>query len=174
MPATFSPEFQVCTILSEIGCVPSNFSEIADRHATSRVLAALQGRNDFDPEDAQHYLAVARRMKMLAEEFPVPIDWRKTQKIKEILAERRTATRPIPFAVVFIGSLLFKSVSSGRVETCPSYQDCAAFKTPLAANAAKQVLDQMGQRDLRTTTITNEPRAPETIFSDLRDFGFTQ
>src|SRR5712664_2712603 len=102
MLATLSDEMQINRIIDELDCVPSNFSEIADRHSNSRVIAALKGTNDFDPEDGQYYLGLARQMKRLAEEFPVPIDWRKTQRIKEILAARRATARPVPFTVVLI------------------------------------------------------------------------
>lgn len=174
MPATLAPESQVARILDDIDCVPSNFSEIADRHSNSRVIAALKGANDFDPEDGQYYLGLARQMKRLAEEYPVPIDWRKTQRIKEILAARKTQARPVPFAVVLIGPLLFKQISSGRVETTNNYQECAAFKDILVAHAAARILNDMGQVGVRFTTITNECRAPETISNKLADFGVNQ
>jgi hypothetical protein len=172
MLATLSTESQVAQILDAIGCVPTNFSEIADRHATSRVLAGLQGRNDFDPEDGQYYLLIARKMKKLADEYPVPIDWRKTHAIKEILAARKTHARPVPFAVIFIGPALFKRISSGQIETTTDYQSCAAFKDPMVAHAAARILNDMGQVGVRFTTITNEVRAPETFVSKLSDVGF--
>lgn len=173
MLAALSPESQVARILDEIGCAPSNFSEIADRHAISRVLAGIQGRNDFDPEDGEFYLSVARQLKKLAEDYPVPISWKETQKIKQILTTRtKTQARPIPFYVVFIGPALFKQIVSGTVETTTSYEECAAFKDPMVAHAAARLLDQMGQLGVRFTTITNEPRAPETFVSKLSDVGF--
>ncbi len=172
MLATLSPEMQVNQILEHIDCVPSNFSEIADRHSNSRVIAALRGANDFDPEDGEYYLGLARQMKKLAEEYPVPIDWRKTQRIKEILAARKTQTRPVPFAVVFVGPALFKQIVSGAVETTTSYQDCAAFNNAMTAHAAARILDGMGQIGVRFTSITNEIRAPETFVSKLADVGF--
>jgi hypothetical protein len=172
MLTALSPELQVSRILDDIGCVPSNFTEIADRHANSRVIAALKGTNDFDPEDGQYYLGLARQMKRLAEEYPVPIDWRKTQRIKEILAARKTQARPVPFAAIFIGPLLFKQIVSGRVETTTSYEECAAFKDVLVAHDAARILDAMGHVSVRYTTITNEVRAPETIVSRLSDVGF--
>jgi hypothetical protein len=171
MLAALSPEAQVNRILEDIGCAPSNFSEVADRHANSRVLAGLQGRNDFDQEDGEYYLGMARQMKRLAEEYPVPIDWRKTQRIKEILATRKT-TRPIPFTVVLIGPAMFKQIVSGTVETTTSYQDCAAFKDVMTAHAAARILNDMGQLGVRFTSITNEVRAPETFVSKLADLGF--
>jgi hypothetical protein len=172
MLATFSSEMQVNRILEDIDCVPSNFSEIADRHSNSRVIAALQGRNDFDPEDGEYYLGLARQMKRLAEEYPVPIDWRKTQRIKEILAACKVHARPVPFTVVFIGPALFKQIVSGRVETTSSYQECAAFKDVLVAHDAARILNGMEQVGVRFTTITNEYRAPETFISKLADLGF--
>jgi hypothetical protein len=111
-------------------------------------------------------------MKKLAEEYPVPISWKETQRIKEILAARRTQARPIPFAVVFVGSALFKQISSGRIEMTASYQDCAAFKDVLVAHAAARILNEMGQVGVRYTSITNESRAPETFVSKLADLGF--
>src|ERR1700687_2545476 len=136
MLAALSPENQVARILDEIGCAPSNFSEIANRHANSRVIAALQGRNDVDPEDGEYYLGVARQLKKLAQEYPVPISWKETQRIREILAARKTQMRPIPFYVVFIGPALFKRISSGQIEATTDYQSCAAFKDGFVAHDA--------------------------------------
>lgn len=173
MLATLSPEMQVNQILEHIDCVPSNFSEIADHHSNSRVIAALRGANDFDPKDGEYYLGLARQMKRLAEEYPVPIDWRKTQRIKEILAARRATTRPTPFTVIFIGPALFKQILSGRIETTTSYQECAAFKNSLVAIDVARILNEkMGQVGVRFTTITNERRDPETFASKLADVGF--
>jgi hypothetical protein len=175
MLATLSPEAQINRILEDVDCVPSNFTEIASRHSNSRVIAALKGQNDFDPEDGQYYLALARQMKKLGEEyFPIPIDWRKTQRIKEILETRKVQARPVPFAVVFIGPALFKQIASDRVETTTSYSECAAFKDILLAHHAARILDGMGQIGVRFTTITNESRAPETFVSKLVDVGFEQ
>lgn len=172
MLATLSDETQINRILEDVDCVPSNFTDIADRHSNSRVIAALKGTNDFDPGDGEYYLGLARQMKKLAEEFPVPIDWRKTQRIKEILAARKTQARPVPFTVVLIGPVIFKRISSGQIETTTSYQDCAAFKDAMTAHAAARILDGMGQIGIRFTTITNEVRAPETFVNKLADVGF--
>ena len=161
MLATLSPEMQVNQILEHIDCVPSNFSEIADHHSNSRVIAALRGANDFDPKDGEYYLGLARQMK------------RKTQRIKEILAARRATTRPTPFTVIFIGPALFKQILSGRIETTTSYQECAAFKNSLVAIDVARILNEkMGQVGVRFTTITNERRDPETFASKLADVGF--
>jgi hypothetical protein len=171
MLAALSPEAQVNRILEIIGCAPSNFSEIADRHSNSRVIAALKGANDFDPKDGEYYLNLARQLKKLAEEYPVPISWKETQRIKQILASRNQG-RPVPFAVVFIGQTLFKQIVSGRVETTTDYQSCAAFKDPTVAHVAARILNDMGQIGVRFTTITNESRAPETFISKLSEVGF--
>ena|SRR6266481_1357194 len=174
MLAALSPEAQVNTILDDIGCAPTNFTDIADRHANSRVLAALKGTNDFDPADGEYYLGLARQMKRLAEEYPVPIDWRKILQIKQILAARKTQARPVPFTVVLIGQELFKQIVSGTIETTTNYQNCAAFKDVMTAHAAARILVDMGQFPVRFTTITNERRDPETFISKLADVGFTQ
>jgi hypothetical protein len=171
MLAALSPEAQVNRILEDIGCAPSNFSEIADRHSNSRVIAALQGRNDFSPEDAQFYLGLARQMKKLAEEYPVPISWKETQRIKQILAARNQGP-PVTFGVVFIGPLLFKRIVSGVIETTTSYSDCAAFKDNLVAIDAARILDRMGKIGVRVTTINTERRSPETFVSTLSEVGF--
>jgi len=142
MLAALSPEAQVNRILDEVLCVPSSYSKIADRNANSRVIAALKGENDFSPEDGHYYLQIAREMKRLAEEFPVPIDWSQTQRIKEILAARRTQARPTPFTVIFIGPALFKQIVSGTIETTTSYQECAAFKNSLVAIDVARILDE--------------------------------
>ena len=87
---------------------------------------------------------------------------------------RRPGTHPTPVAVVFIGPAPFKQISSGRVETTASYQDCAAFANPTVAMAAARLLDAKGERGIRTTTITNETRDRSTIYEKLSDFGFAQ
>jgi hypothetical protein len=171
MLAALSPEAQINRILEDVDCVPSNFTEIASRHSNSRVIAALKGQNDFGPEDGQYYLRLAREMKKLSQECPVPIDWRKTQAIKEILASRNQG-RPVPFAVVLIGGQLFKQITAGQIETASDYQSCAAFEDISVAHAAARILDGMGQLGVRFTTITNELRSPETFVSKLADLGF--
>jgi len=173
--ASLSCESQINQILSELDCAVSNYAAIANKLSPSRVAAALSGTNDFSATDGEHHLQIARSMKRLADEASVPIDWRKIERIREVLGTRQTkASRPIPFAVVLVGSALFKQVSSGRVETTTSYQDCAGFKNVLVANTAAKLLDGMGASGLRVTTITNEPRSAETISEHLADFGFAQ
>jgi hypothetical protein len=174
MAGTFSPESQIAGILDQIGCAPSNFADIVGRCSTSRMIQALKLTNDFSSKDGQYYLDFARQLKKLAETYPVPIAWKETVKIRQIVAARRATTRPVPFAIV-IDSALFKQITpNGQVETAADYLTCAAFKNELVARAAAKILDSMGQTGLRTTTITNQVRAPETIFSELRDFGFVQ
>ncbi len=172
MLATLSPEMQVNQILEHIDCVPSNFSEIADRHSNSRVIAALKGTNDFEPEDGEYYLGLARQMKRLAEEYPVPIDWRKTQRIKEILATRKATAQPVPFTVILIGPALFKQIVSGTIETTTSYEQAAAFESGLVAIDAARLLDRMGHGGVRVVTVTNMRRDPATFVSKLADVGF--
>jgi len=114
-------------------------------------------------------------MKTLAEEYPVPISWKETQRIREILAARRATTRPTPFTVIFIGPALFKQIVSETVETTTDYKTCAAFKDITVAHAAARILNEnMGQIGVRFTSITNECRAPETFIDKLSDVGFEQ
>ncbi|SRR6266481_5310480 len=175
MLAALSPEAQVNTILDDIGCAPTNFTDIADRHANSRVIQGLKGQNDFSAEDGEYYLGLARQMKRLAEEFPVPISWKETQRIKQILATRKAIARPIPFTVVLIGPALFKRIVSGVIETTDSYQSCAAFQDTSVAHAAARILNEnMGQIGVRFTSITNEVRDPATFIDKLSDVGFEQ
>ncbi len=175
MLAALSPESQINTILDDIGCVVTNYTDIAGRCANSRVLQALKGQNDFSAEDGEYYLGLARQMKRLAEEYPVPISWKETQRIKQILAERKVQVRPVPFTVVLIGQELFKQIVSGTIETTTSYQECAAFKDISVAHAAARILNEnMGQIGVRFTSITNEVRGPETFIDKLSDAGFTQ
>jgi len=170
--ATYSAESQINRILNELDCAVSNYAAIANRLSGSRVAAALAGTNDFSMADGEYHLRIARQMKTLAEEHLVPIDWRRVEKVREILTARKTQARPVPFTVIFIGPALFKQIVSGKVETTTSYQDCAAFKVPMTAHAAAKLLDGMGQAGVRFTTITNEVRAPETFVSKLADVGF--
>jgi hypothetical protein len=173
MLATLSTESQIASILDSIGCAPSNFSEIADRHANSRVIAALKGQNAFSTDDGEYYLGVARQMKKLAEEFPVPISWKETQRIKQILAARNQGP-PTPFYVVLIGPLLFKRVESGNIETTTSYQQCAAFINSSVAHAAAKIIAGMGNIGVRFTAINTERRSPGTFVGTLAEVGFQQ
>jgi hypothetical protein len=173
MLASLSPEAQVNRILDDIGSAPSNFSEIADRHANSRVIQALKGANDFDPADGQYYLNVARQMKQLADDYPVPISWKETQRIKQILAQRSEGP-PAPFAVVLIEERPFKRMSAGQPETTSDYKDCAAFDDHDVAFVVAKVLRDLGHSPVRVTTITNERRAPETFTNTLAEVGFVQ
>jgi hypothetical protein len=173
MLATLSTEAQIGRILDAIDCPPTNFSEIAGRHANSRVIAALKGANDFDPADGQYYLNVARQMKKLADDYPVPISWKETQRIKQILAQRSEGP-PTPFAVVLIEERPFKRMSTGQPETSNSYQDCAAFDDHDVAFVVAKVLRDLGHSPVRVTTITNERRAPETFTNTLAEVGFVQ
>jgi hypothetical protein len=171
MLATFSPENQIARILDEIGCAPSNFCEIANRHSNARVLAALQGRNDFSAEDGQYYLRFARQMKKLAEEYPVPIAWKETTRIKEILASR-TQGRPTPFHIVqFYDGTLFAKMENGEPVRTTDYDECAAIGSFETARTIAQLLDRMGHL-CRYTMITNHRR--ENILDSVRDFGFEQ
>jgi hypothetical protein len=175
MLAALSHESQINQILSELDCAVSNYAAIANKLSASRVAAALSGTNDFSTSDAEHHLQIARSMKRLADEVPVPIDWRKIERIREVLGTRRSGpTRPIPFAVVLVGSALFERVVSGRVETTTNYQTCAAFKNPAIAHTAANLLVGLGASGLRVTTITNEIRPIESISEHLSDFGFSE
>jgi hypothetical protein len=109
---------------------------------------------------------------------PIPVLLRNPVVIKGLLDEFRhkhaEQRRPVPFSVVMVGPKLFKRVSSGRIETTTSYEDCAAFESGIEAKMAAKILDDMGERDLRYTSITNVLRDPGTISGKLEDFGFTR
>jgi hypothetical protein len=171
--AALSPENQINGILRDLDCAVTNFAGIVGRLSGSRVAAALSGQNDFSAEDGQYHLNVARSMRRLQDDYQVPIDWRRVERLKEILGTRKAVSRPFSFAVILIGSFLFKKMTSdGRVETTTSYQDCAAFSDLFIARTAAKILDDMGQMGLRVTSITNEPRAIDTIAKTLQDVGF--
>lgn len=171
--ATLSPESQINQILAVLDCAVSNFAGIADKLSGGRVAAALSGANSFTAPDGVHYLSVARAMKRLADEFPVPIDWKKCERVRLVLESRQQTTRPVPFAVIMLGYSLFKRIdASGKVETTSSYQECAAFASPVLASQAAKLLDSIyGQPQVRTTTITNEQRDPEGFTENLSDLG---
>jgi hypothetical protein len=108
---------------------------------------------------------------------PLPLSLRDPYQIKPLLDRFRnqreqTSLRPTAFYVIFIGSLLFKRIFEGQVETTRSYNDCAAFSGLTAARKAGLVLDRMDVFGVRVTQITNEIRKPETISDQLTDFGF--
>ncbi len=108
---------------------------------------------------------------------PVPVALRNAILIKGLLDDFRKSCeeknlRPIPFNIVLIGGRPFKRIADGQVETVDDYLSCAAFRDLLTARAAAQILDGMVSDSVRTTTITNQPRAPETVTSRLSDVGF--
>jgi hypothetical protein len=173
--ASLSTETLVGEILRELDCAVLNFAGIADRLSGSRVAAALSGQNDFGKDDAAYYLNVARQMKRLQDEVGVPINWKRVDEIKTILGTRkRTAQRPVPFSVVFVGSRLLKNISAGQIETTDSYQECAAFKDFIVANAAAKLLDSMTNSHIRCTTISGETRNPDEFITKLTEIGFEQ
>ena len=174
MLTALSPENQINIILRELDCAVSNFAGIAARLSGTRVAAALSGSNDFSTEDGQHYLDIARRMKRLQDDAGVPVDWRKVSQLQAILATKKQQERPIPFAVILSGSVLFKKMTNQQPEFTTSYSDCAAFTDPLLATAAAKILDGMGQTGLRVITITNQPRSEESLAKSLQEVGFNQ
>jgi hypothetical protein len=87
--ALLSPESQTNSILDSVGCAVSNFSAIVGTLSNSRVTAALSGQNDFSQEDGEQHLRVAREMQRLMNETGLPIDWRRVEKVREVLARRR-------------------------------------------------------------------------------------
>jgi hypothetical protein len=87
--ASLSPESQINVILANIGCAVSNFSPTVGTLSNSRVSAALAGQNDFSQEDGDYHLRVAIEMQRLVNETGLPIDWRRVEKVREVLARRR-------------------------------------------------------------------------------------
>ena len=171
--AAFSSEAMINRTLDEIGCNPTNFSEIVNTLSTTRVIAALKGTNDFTAEDAQHYLSVARQLKALSEEYPVPINWRESEKIREILSTRKEYARPVPFYTVYVGPMLFKEVFHGEVRTTTKLEECAAFTDFFIAREAAKLLNGMNQSATAAQyPITNVRR--ESTIARLADCGFQE
>ena len=171
--AALSAENQINHILRELDCATSNFAGIADRLSGGRVAAALSGQNDFTKDDAEYYLNVARQMKRLQDETGVPLDWRKVDRLKNILGTRKKSVqRPVPFSVVLVGSKLLKRVTDGHVEVADDYSQCAAFKDFVVARAAAKLLEPMTNDFIRCTVITNEPRSADEFVDRLTDVGF--
>jgi hypothetical protein len=110
-------------------------------------------------------------MESLAREFPIPISWKETQRIKQILAERNQGP-PTPFAVVLIDSQPFKRITAGTVETANNLQECAAFEDQDVAFVVAKVLQDLGHTGIRITTITNQRRAPGDFVNTLAEVGF--
>jgi len=172
MTSLYSVETRINTILNSLGCAITNFAAIANRLSASRVSAALTGVSDFGPADGEYHLQVAQAMKSLADEYPVPIDWKQVSRVRSALDARRVTSRPTPFAVVYVNGQLFQRLVNGEPEFTTSYSDCAAFTDPLLATAAAKILDGMGQTGLRVITITNQLRSEESLAKTLQDAGF--
>jgi len=144
--------------------------------SSSRLSQAFRGR----PLPAETAVPLAKLVDDVeaycASMHPVPIALRNPVVIMELVnnfrKRREKQSRPVPFAVIFIGPALFKQIVSGRVETTTDFQECCAFKDVLVASATARLLNDMGQVGVRFTTITNEFRAPETFVSKLSDVGF--
>ena len=108
---------------------------------------------------------------------PVPVSLRDPNEIKPLLdgfrkQQKQASQRPTNFFVIFVGSMLFKKIAEGTVETTHSYNECAAFSDIITARKAGLKLDNMGAFSVRVTRITNEIRKPETISDNLADLGF--
>jgi len=174
MTSLHSVETRINTILNLLGCAITNFAAIANRLSASRVSAALTGVSDFGPADGEYHLQVAQAMKSLADEYPVPIDWKQVSRVRSALDARRATSRPIPFAVLYVNGQLFKRVFQGQPEFTTSYRDCAALSDLMLASRAAKILDGMGLMGIRIVTITNEFRSEETLSKTLQDVGFTQ
>ncbi len=173
--AALSAENQINHILRELDCATSNFAGIADRLSGGRVAAALSGQNDFTKDDAEYYLNVARQMKRLQDETGVPLDWRKVDRLKNILGTRKKSVQhPVPFSVVLVGSKLLKRVTDGHVEVTDDYSQCAAFRDFLTARVAANLIEGMSNEFVRCTTITNELRSVDDFVEKLADVGFEQ
>ena len=170
--AAYSVESHINRILNELDCAVSNYAAIANKLSGSRVAAALAGTNNFSTPDGEYHLQVARDMQRLATEANVPVDWRHVEKIRDILAARKTIAQPVPFTVIFIGPALFKQIVSGTIETTTSYEQAAAFESGLVAIDAARLLDRMEHGGVRVVKVTNMRRDPATFVSRLSDVGF--
>jgi hypothetical protein len=173
MLASLSTESQINQMLEYARCAPSNFAEIANRHAISRVLQALKGANNFSQEDAPYYLSVAKQIKQLAEDYPVPIAWKETLRIRQLLAERNQGI-PTRFWIVLIDETPFRRISAGRLEVTNNYQDCAAFDDIDVAYTVAKVLRDSGHSGIRVTDITNTRRSADSFVNTLAEVGFVQ
>jgi hypothetical protein len=179
MGATLSIETKVQNFLTLRDCSADFISSLAQLHgipgaSSSRLSQAFRGR-DLPEETAKPLGQMIDDLESYCRSVsPVPVALRNAVTIKSLLDDfRRDAqVRPIPFTVIVIGSQLFKSISSGQVETTTDYQDCAAFENFLVARAAAQLLNSRTNEHLRVTTITNEPRSADEFVTKLADVGF--
>jgi len=135
------------------------------------VIAALKGANDFDAEDGEYYLGLARQMKRLARSFRFRFPGKKLKESNRfsLLASN---SRPVPFVVVFIGQELFKQIVSGTSRR-PRTTRHAQFKDISVAHAAARILNEIWDKLVfDSRALQNECRAPETFIDKLSDVGF--
>jgi hypothetical protein len=182
MAATHSVETKIENFGRLRDCSASFISPLAQLHgipntSQARISQALSGARPLPEETAGPLSRLLDDLEGLCRSLdPVPIALKNPVKIKELLdsfrRRRDEQARPTPFAVIFVGSKLFKRINQGEIETTHSFEDCAAFRDGVVANLAAKVLDGKTNEFLRVAPINTEVRAAETIFSKLHEFGF--
>lgn len=173
MIAAYSAENQINRILTELVCAVSNYAAIAGKLSGSRVAAALAGTNDFSAEDAEYHLQVARDMQGLVAETKVPIDWRRVEEIRKILAERKQKNLiHTVFVIEFDDRSLLQEIKEGLCRRTTNSANAVPIKDRVTAIAAVDALDKMGFKCLAHPTRMRVPE--EQIAKSLSDLGFAQ
>jgi len=90
MPATFSTEGKLSTVLHELDCSARNFVSIARERgipiSTGPFSQAMTGIRPFDVKLGRRLLEVARLMKTVRDEYQdIPIDWSQHERIALLL-----------------------------------------------------------------------------------------
>ena len=87
--ALLSPENRIKQGLAQLGCSGRSFSAIAGV-SNSRLANALDGKLEFEHEEADRLLEICREMKELqAAVGEAPVDWSKVDKVQTALVVSR-------------------------------------------------------------------------------------
>jgi hypothetical protein len=170
--ASLSPENQINAILGRISCAAINFSPQGSRLSHTRIVNALSGQNDFNPEDGQYYLQLAREMERLENEAGVPVDWKRIEKVRQALDRRRqkdqALTRPEPHYILYLSNgQMFERVENGEVLKTDDLRRVKGLDNSIVF-AVQELLRKMGFKS-NPLLVTNYKR---DIATTVQEFGF--
>ncbi|MGA2422296.1 MAG: hypothetical protein ABSG69_19640 [Candidatus Acidiferrum sp.] len=90
MRATFSHENQILAAMKSLGLTADHLTALDGLISPSRLSAALRGVRDLDTPQAQRLLKLLAELNELVESLsPVPVSWRNTTAIRQLLAAKR-------------------------------------------------------------------------------------
>ena len=85
MSATLNPENEIQRRLNALHCSVMAFAIIAGLRSQSWLSQALRGNVSLGGDEAQQLLQILNEMEALQKSVEVPIDWRSSNRIKEVL-----------------------------------------------------------------------------------------